>query len=225
MSADRGDCYGCTIAFVAIEEAVSSFPFWRIEWSWQSHGFRDSFHSSSMMIRTKRSFSRERSRRVSHRSRLLSFKMGNRRSATFRGIESFGVRKVYAYPHLLLLDPNLPRKSGWELLRWLRSRPELARLCLFVLTNSTNQCDRALFEGADYVYAKPAEFHRLKKQVRAMAIRRRMLEAGDGTPRTRDGASNVAFEEDRGIRYRPHPLEADEANDVGLHRRVPLPLR
>ena len=97
------------------------------------------------------------------------------------GSGPFGDRRVYPYPNLLLLDLNLPKVSGMDILRLLRSEPVPARLCVFVLTNSTNQFDRAMFEGADYVYAKPPEFHLLKEQVRAIALRWWMIEkARDG---------------------------------------------
>ena len=92
------------------------------------------------------------------------------------GSEPFSDRSLHPLPNLLLLDLNLPMKSGLEVLRWVRSRPESARLCVFVLTNFGSQFDRAMFEGADYVYTKPLEFPLLKDQVRAMALRWWMLE-------------------------------------------------
>ncbi len=50
-------------------------------------------------------------------------------------------------PYLVLLDLNLPRMDGIELLRELRRDPELARTVVFVLTTSNAEEDRQAAYG------------------------------------------------------------------------------
>lgn len=45
------------------------------------------------------------------------------------------------YPHLLLLDLNLPRTSGFTVLEELRDDPELSQIPVLVLTSSSTQED------------------------------------------------------------------------------------
>ncbi len=52
------------------------------------------------------------------------------------GEEYYSDRTRYPIPILILLDLKLPRKSGAEVLAWLRQQPELKRLSVVVLTSS-----------------------------------------------------------------------------------------
>lgn len=60
-------------------------------------------------------------------------------------------------PDLVLLDLGLPRVSGYEVLKTVRTRPELASLLIYVLTTSQNPTDRTECEtvGADAFLSKP----------------------------------------------------------------------
>jgi len=61
-------------------------------------------------------------------------------------------------PSLLLLDLNLPRTSGLELLEWLRKKsPPLRDLPVIILTSSrdTEDIDQAYALGANSYMAKP----------------------------------------------------------------------
>ncbi|MBI5045550.1 MAG: response regulator [Candidatus Niyogibacteria bacterium] len=53
-------------------------------------------------------------------------------------------------PDLILLDLILPKKNGFEVLRFLNGRPELAVIPVVVLTNleSGNDIERAISSGA-----------------------------------------------------------------------------
>ena len=62
-------------------------------------------------------------------------------------------------PSLLLLDLNLPRTSGLELLEWLRKKSApLKDLPVIILTSSrdTEDIDRAYALGANSYMAKPS---------------------------------------------------------------------
>jgi CheY-like chemotaxis protein len=63
-------------------------------------------------------------------------------------------------PDLILLDLNLPRVSGFELLEFIRSRPLLSRIPAVVLTTSNAPGDRARCEelgSTDYL-VKPSHY-------------------------------------------------------------------
>src|SRR5262245_41538389 len=50
-------------------------------------------------------------------------------------------RERYPAPVLMLLDLKMPRKTGFELLEWLRRQPGLKRLVVVVLTSSNQSAD------------------------------------------------------------------------------------
>jgi DNA-binding response OmpR family regulator len=84
-------------------------------------------------------------------------------------------------PCLLLLDVKLPRRSGLEVLTWLRSRFSTRELPVVMLTSSvaSNDIDEALRLGIRAYCVKPADFNDLKKL--AHMIRRR-VEGHDADP-------------------------------------------
>lgn len=67
-------------------------------------------------------------------------------------------RALHPIPSLLLLDIKLPRRSGLEVLQWLRARSDgLRRLPVVMLTSSRHTVDinRAYDLGANSYLAKP----------------------------------------------------------------------
>jgi CheY-like chemotaxis protein len=67
-------------------------------------------------------------------------------------------RAAYPLPSLLILDIKLPRRTGLEVLKWLRQRNDgLRRLPTIMLTSSkhTADVDRAYDYGANSYLAKP----------------------------------------------------------------------
>ena len=63
-----------------------------------------------------------------------------------------------AGPRLILLDLNLPRKSGLEVLKWIRSNAERS-VVVIVLTSSTSEDDmrQAYAGGANAYVIKPTD--------------------------------------------------------------------
>src|SRR5438477_4850540 len=53
-----------------------------------------------------------------------------------RGLGEFGDREQYPLPNILLIDLNMPRFNGLELLAWLKTQPEFDHLMIVVLTGS-----------------------------------------------------------------------------------------
>ncbi len=71
-------------------------------------------------------------------------------------------------PALILLDLMLPRRSGFEVLEWLRAQPGLRRIPVVVLTSSEQavDLDRAYDLGANSYLVKPVMVDALTGMVR-----------------------------------------------------------
>ena len=72
----------------------------------------------------------------------------------------FSNREKYPLPALLLLDLELPRKHGLEVLEWIRRQPALTSLRIVVLTSSgkMQEANRAYQLGANSFLVKPIDF-------------------------------------------------------------------
>jgi DNA-binding response OmpR family regulator len=77
-----------------------------------------------------------------------------------------------AVPMLVLLDLKLPRKSGHEVLEWLRQQTNLKRLPVVVLTASSESSDvnRAYDLGANSYLVKPVTFDALVEMVKTLNL-------------------------------------------------------
>lgn len=75
-------------------------------------------------------------------------------------------------PELVLLDLKLPRKSGHEVLEWIRSQPGLRYLPVVVLTSSREKADleRAYALGANSYLVKPPDFEALIEMVQTLDV-------------------------------------------------------
>lgn len=76
------------------------------------------------------------------------------------GRDGYSDRAQHPLPALVLLDLKLPRKSGHEVLAWLRAQPVLKRMPVVVLTSSRESPDitRAYELGANSYLIKPVIF-------------------------------------------------------------------
>jgi CheY-like chemotaxis protein len=75
-------------------------------------------------------------------------------------------------PVLVLLDLKLPRRSGFEVLEWIRGNPTTRRLPVVVLTSSrqTTDVDRAYDLGANSYLVKPVKSDALVEMVRTLNL-------------------------------------------------------
>lgn len=88
------------------------------------------------------------------------------------GQGDYSDRDQYPLPVLMLLDLKLPRKSGLEVLEWLRQQPGLKRLVVVVLTSSKENIDinRAYELGANSYLVKPVGFASLLELVKNLNL-------------------------------------------------------
>ncbi|MBD2777618.1 response regulator [Iningainema tapete] len=82
---------------------------------------------------------------------------GDAAVAYLSGTGDYADRDRYPFPMLILLDLKLPRRSGHEILLWLRQQPELKRLPVIILTSSkqNNDINQAYDLGANSYLVKP----------------------------------------------------------------------
>jgi DNA-binding response OmpR family regulator len=73
-------------------------------------------------------------------------------------------------PGLVLLDLNLPRRSGLEVLKWIRRDPIWKMLIVVILTSSTSEADKqeAYLLGANSYIVKPTDATRLRDLVKLL---------------------------------------------------------
>ena len=76
-------------------------------------------------------------------------------------------------PHLFILDMNLPKRSGTEILAAIRRQPGLASVAVAVLTSSASPLDKTRSEelGASHYFQKPLDldaFLRIGHDIKAL---------------------------------------------------------
>ncbi len=94
---------------------------------------------------------------------ILSVSDGDRALSYLAGQQEYANRDQFPFPQLVLLDLKMPRKSGMEVLAWVRSQPALKRLLVVVFTSSKHDQDinRAYELGANSYLVKPVGFEEL----------------------------------------------------------------
>jgi CheY-like chemotaxis protein len=85
------------------------------------------------------------------------------------GDGEYSDRDRYPLPAIILLDLKLPRRSGHEVLVWLKQQPELKRLPVVVLTSSRQTPDvkRAYDLGVNSYLVKPVGFASLLEMMQS----------------------------------------------------------
>jgi CheY-like chemotaxis protein len=96
---------------------------------------------------------------------------GQEAIAYLSGEGKYGDRKVFPLPSHLLLDLKLPKVSGFEVLRWLRSSGGLKELPVAILSSSGESADRenAQALGIDAYFIKPTRSEDLLRLVQEIA--------------------------------------------------------
>ena len=88
------------------------------------------------------------------------------------GNDKYADREAYPLPALVLLDFKLPRKSGLEVLAWMRSQTGLKRLPVVALTSSRERADvnRAYDLCINSYLVKPVSFDSLMQLVKSLGL-------------------------------------------------------
>jgi CheY-like chemotaxis protein len=79
------------------------------------------------------------------------------------GSGKYGDRLANPFPSIILLDLKLPKMSGFEVLQWIRERPELCRIPVIMFTSSREMrdVDRAYSLGANAYLLKSVDHRNL----------------------------------------------------------------
>jgi len=87
-----------------------------------------------------------------------------------KGEGPYADRSKYPLPVIMLLDLNMPRKNGYDVLAWVRAQPGLKRLTIFILTASMRHEDveRAYYLGANGFLVKPSTLETLAAMMRCL---------------------------------------------------------
>src|SRR5579863_5297889 len=76
---------------------------------------------------------------------------GEEAIAYLKGEGPYADRNKYPLPIVMLLDLNMPKKNGYDVLLWVSTQPVLKRMAIFVLTASmrSEDIERAFYLGAN----------------------------------------------------------------------------
>jgi len=88
------------------------------------------------------------------------------------GKSPYDDREEYPLPALVLLDLKLPKRTGHEVLTWIRGQPGLKRIPVAMLTSSRESPDvnRAYDLGANSYLTKPVDFDALLEMVKTLQL-------------------------------------------------------
>ncbi|HZU22193.1 MAG TPA: response regulator, partial [Terriglobales bacterium] len=99
---------------------------------------------------------------------VLRLQNGDEAVSYLRGDPPYDNRHAHPMPAIVLLDIKLPRRSGFEVLQWVRTQTDfLRRLPVVMLTSSTHSADvnRAYDLGVNSYVAKPESTEQLNELV------------------------------------------------------------
>ncbi len=93
---------------------------------------------------------------------------GDQALAYLSGTANYSNRTENPLPSVVLLDLKMPRKSGLEVLDWIRRNPALKRIIVVIFTSSKHDHDinRAYELGANSYLVKPVGFDSLQETMK-----------------------------------------------------------
>src|SRR6267378_1123057 len=93
---------------------------------------------------------------------------GEEAIAYLAGEGKYADRRQHPLPWLVLLDLKMPRVDGFEVVKWIRARPEFKSLVVIVLTASDQIRDvnHAYALGANSFMVKPTDFENVVRMTK-----------------------------------------------------------
>jgi CheY-like chemotaxis protein len=84
-----------------------------------------------------------------------------------RGVGNFGDRAIYPFPALLLLDFDMPKLDGLDVLKEVRADPKLRKFVVVMFSSSVDekQIEKAFELGVNSFVEKPTEFNELVQSI------------------------------------------------------------
>jgi CheY-like chemotaxis protein len=101
---------------------------------------------------------------------LQELRNGEEAIAYLKGEGPYADRNKYPLPIVMLLDLNMPKKNGYDVLLWVSTQPVLKRLAIFVLTASmrSEDIERAFYLGANSYLVKPSSLETLTTMIQCL---------------------------------------------------------
>ncbi len=109
-------------------------------------------------------------RQVGFNHELLPLGDGRDAIGYLRGAPPYDNMNSFPVPDLMLLDIKMPKMTGFEVLAWLRTRPEFGALPVVMLSSSgqADDLEKAKSLGANEFKVKPSGFPELMQLVREL---------------------------------------------------------
>ncbi len=125
-----------------------------------------------------------------------------------QGCGQYSDRHSYPVPDLVLLDMEMPKMDGLDLLKWLRGNEKYLRMPVFMLSSCDSEQDvlRAKALGADHFFVKTPLFEDV------IAVLKRKVRHAVGPTRPRGQDCNIHVNRPR--RYGPQPDLIIRAQEV-----------
>jgi CheY-like chemotaxis protein len=95
---------------------------------------------------------------------------GEEAIAYLKGEGSYGDRKKFPLPTVMLLDLSMPKKNGFDVLAWVRAQPGLKRLSVIITSASMREEDlECAFDlGVNSFLVKPTNLEGLTAMMRCL---------------------------------------------------------
>lgn len=99
---------------------------------------------------------------------VISVENGEQAINYLAGEGEYADRDRFPLPVFILMDIKLPRKTGLEVLAWMKEKDSLRSIPVIMFTSSNQQADikQAYDLGANSYIVKPVEYSKLEKTLR-----------------------------------------------------------
>jgi CheY-like chemotaxis protein len=113
---------------------------------------------------------REAFKRAESNHPLQAVNDGEQAIAYLKGEGRYCDRNQFPLPTVMLLDLNMPKKNGFDVLAWVRAQPGLKRLAIIILTASMRgeDVERAYDLGTTSFLVKPGSLEELVAMMRRL---------------------------------------------------------